>query len=234
MQKTLVITGASRGIGNSTAAFFKEQGWSVVNISRSRCEVEGVDNVSLDLSQVERIEEAANDLDEKLEHSQQICFVHNAGYYISDSIDQQAPSELKKSLDINIVAPAILNRMVIPKMSAGSSIIYIGSTLSEKAFAHAASYVTSKHAVVGMMRATCQDLADFGVHTCCVCPGFTETDMMLKHLNHRNIPVEEIEKRVGANRLIKPKEIAEFIYFCANNPVVNGAVLHANLGQLEK
>eukprot|EP01043_Picozoa_sp_COSAG02_P056833 COSAG02_NODE_6801_length_3352_cov_170.007378_3_plen_92_part_00 len=52
---------------------------------------------------------------------------------------------------------------------------FVGSTLSEKAVANTASYVTAKHAMVGLMRATCQDLAAAAapVHTALVCPGFT-------------------------------------------------------------
>jgi NAD(P)-dependent dehydrogenase (short-subunit alcohol dehydrogenase family) len=52
---------------------------------------------------------------------------------------------------------------------------FVGSTLSEKAVANTASYVTAKHAMVGLMRATCQDLAVAAapVHTAAICPGFT-------------------------------------------------------------
>ena len=42
---------------------------------------------------------------------------------------------------------------------------------------HSFSYVVSKHALVGMMRATCQDLAGREIHTACICPGFTDTEM---------------------------------------------------------
>ena len=62
------------------------------------------------------------------------------------------------------------------------SIIYIGSTLSEKGVANSCSYVTSKHAVVGLMRSTTQDLVGKGIHTACICPGFTDTEMLKNHV----------------------------------------------------
>ena len=119
-------------------------------------------------------------------------------------------------------------------MSEGSAIIYVGSTLSEKAVPGAFSYVTSKHAVVGLMKATCQDLMDRGIHTACVCPGFTDTPMLRNHLNHDETIIEQIKTMNAQNRLIKPTEIASTIYFAATNPVINGAVLHANMGQKER
>ena len=59
-------------------------------------------------------------------------------------------SNLRNILEINVVVPTALNRILIPNMSEGSAIIYVGSTLSEKAVPGAFSYVTSKHAVVGV------------------------------------------------------------------------------------
>jgi NAD(P)-dependent dehydrogenase (short-subunit alcohol dehydrogenase family) len=118
-------------------------------------------------------------------------------------------------------------------MAPGSSIIYIGSTLSEKAVANSYSYVTSKHAVVGMMRATCQDLANTGIHTVCVCPGFTDTEMLRTHVGEDADILKHIAALSTFNRLVTPEEIATAIQFAGQNPVLNGAVMHTNLGQIE-
>jgi 3-oxoacyl-[acyl-carrier protein] reductase len=71
-------------------------------------------------------------------------------------------------------------------MGPGSSVLYVGSTLSEKAVPGSFSYVVSKHAQLGMMRATCQDLMGTGIHTAMVCPGFTDTEMLRNHLGTTN------------------------------------------------
>ena len=95
------------------------------------------------------------------------------------------------------------------------------------------SYVISKHAQLGMMRATCQDLMGSGIHTALVCPGFTDTEMLRTHIGTD----PEVEQAVASlnsfNRLIDPLEIAELLLWCHQHPVINGAVLHANLGQKE-
>ena len=84
-----------------------------------------------------------------------------------------------------------------------------------------------------MMKATCQDLTGTGIHTACVCPGFTATEMLLTHLGEDPAVRTAVEGMSTMGRLIEPTEIAQTIRFCVENPVINGAVLHANLGQRE-
>jgi NAD(P)-dependent dehydrogenase (short-subunit alcohol dehydrogenase family) len=117
-------------------------------------------------------------------------------------------------------------------MKPGSAIIYVGSTLSEKAVPGSYTYVTTKHAMVGMMRATCQDLAGRDIHTACICPGFTDTEMLRQHVQEEFMDL--VRATSTFNRLIHPEEIAETIFWAATNPVINGAVVHANLGQVER
>jgi 3-oxoacyl-[acyl-carrier protein] reductase len=233
VKKTLILTGCSKGIGYATARLFQDNDWQIINISRSNSNIENIINVKIDLADI-HFESILNDnLKGILKGKQQICLVHNAAYHIHDKITDQNPDELTKTLNVSIVSPSILNRYLIPFMAEGSSIIYIGSTLSEKAVPGVASYVIAKHAAIGMMRATCQDLAKLHIHTCCVCPGFTNTEMLQGHLNNDPALIEFAKNKVGAERLIEPAEIANTIYFVAQNPVINGSVIHANLGQLE-
>jgi NAD(P)-dependent dehydrogenase (short-subunit alcohol dehydrogenase family) len=64
-----------------------------------------------------------------------------------------------------------------------------------------------------------------------VCPGFTDTEMLRAHINHDEDILTAIACRNGFNRLIRPDEIAEIAYQTALNPVLNGSLIHANLGQ---
>lgn len=91
-------------------------------------------------------------------------------------------------------------------------------------------YQASKHAVVGLLRATVQDLFGSRIHAACVCPGFTNTPMLEGPLSDPQVRAA-IEGMVSFNRLVEPDEIARLISFVAENPALNGAVLHANLGQ---
>ena len=92
------------------------------------------------------------------------------------------------------------------------------------------SYVMSKHGMIGLMRSTCQDLFGRFIHTACICPGATETEMLVEYVQGNQDALKVMASTLSENRLITSKEIAEALYFCANNSVINGSVLHANLG----
>jgi len=231
--KTAIITGASVGIGKSAAELFNAAGYRVYNLSRRSCDVDGVINIPCDLSDDDAIATAAGKLAEVVDGAESVCLVHNACQMRKDSATDCPSESLHTVLQTNVVACNSLNQVLLPLLPAGSSVLYIGSTLSEKAVAGSFSYVISKHALVGMMRATCQDLMGSGVHTACICPGFTDTEMLRTHLGNDPVVVDAIAALNGFNRLIAPGEIAELISWAHHNPVINGSVIHANLGQRE-
>lgn len=228
----LVITGASSGIGLATARVFIESGYTVINLSRSACDVDGVTNIACDLADPNFLPGIETTLLAGIAEAETLCLVHNAARLAHDCVAEVSPEELRSVYEINLIAPAVLNRMLLPSMSPGSSILYVGSTLGEKAVPGSFSYVTSKHAAIGMMRATCQDLAGSGVHTACINPGFTDTEMLRDHIPAEVMP--EIAQMSAYGRLIEPSEIARTLLFAAQTPVINGSVMNANLGQIER
>ena len=228
----ILITGASKGIGRAAAERFRRSGIPVINISRSPCTVDGVENHALDLTLPDAEQTLRSILGERVEGGQ-ISIIHNAAMMTKDTADATETASFLEVLTLNVVAPHIINQALLPLMQPGSSVIYIGSTLSEKAVANTYSYVTSKHATVGMMRATCQDLAGREIHTCCVCPGFTDTQMLREHVGNDEEVMKAIAGLSTFGRLITPDEIAGTIAYAVDNPVVNGSVINANLGQVE-
>ena len=158
--------------------------------------------------------------------------IHNASRLTNDTADDTPSDDLRAVLEVNVVGINSLNRLVVPTMGTGSCILFVASTLAEKAVPGSYSYVLTKHAQVGMMRALCQDLAGTGIHTACICPGFTDTEMLRAH-----VPPEAMDAVRGMsafNRLIDPGEIAGTLFWAATAPVINGSVVHANLGQIER
>jgi 3-oxoacyl-[acyl-carrier protein] reductase len=231
--KTAIITGASVGIGESAAALFCKAGYGVYNLSRRACPLVGVTNIACDLSDPAAIAAAMNTLREVVDNSDQVALVHNACQMRKDNAMGCDSYDLTAVLQTNVVAANSINQALLPLLPRGSSVLYIGSTLAEKAVAGAYSYVISKHAVMGMMRATCQDLMGRGVHTACICPGFTNTEMLRSHLGNDEAVLAHMASLNSFNRLIEPEEIAGLITWAHENPVINGSVLHAHLGQKE-
>ena len=231
--KTAIITGASVGIGSATAQAFLKEGFEVFNLSRRACPLSGVNNLSCDLADQDAIATACQSIENAVAGSSEVCLVHNASQMRKDSADGCDSSSLAAVLETNIIAVNSLNQHLLGMMPESSSVLYVGSTLSEKAVPGSFSYVISKHAQLGMMRATCQDLMGSGIHTAMICPGFTDTEMLRTHLGNNPEVEAAIAGMNSFNRLIQPGEIAELIRWAHHNPVINGAILHANLGQKE-
>lgn len=231
--KAAIITGASVGIGSATAQVFLDEGFAVYNLSRRACPIPEVSNIACNLASEESIASACDTLLDAIAHCSQVCLLHNASQMLKDSTGQCQSEDLAAVLQTNVVAINSLNQRLLPMLPRDSSLLYIGSTLSEKAVPGSFSYVVSKHAQLGMMRASCQDLMGSGVHTAMICPGFTDTEMLRTHLGQDPAVAAAIAAMNSFNRLIDPKEIAELIRWAHHNPVINGAVLHANLGQKE-
>jgi 3-oxoacyl-[acyl-carrier protein] reductase len=233
MQKYLVITGGSRGIGLATIRRFQAQQYQVVNISRTRPAQADVDHINADLSDIRWPLAVQDELQHLLRRADQICLVHNAGRLIQDSVANVDAGQFQQIMQLNVIAASQLNQLLLPLMKPGSAILYVSSTLGEKAVANSCSYVSSKHAQVGLMKATCQDLMGQGIHTAAICPGFTDTEMLRQHANNDVALLQHFADISSFKRLLKPEEIADTVYFCAQSPAINGAVMHANLGQLE-
>ncbi|MEO1079618.1 MAG: SDR family oxidoreductase [Pseudomonadota bacterium] len=228
-----IITGASVGIGEATARAFQVGGYEVVNLSRRHCEVADVHNLPCDLSDPDSIGDAIDALLSHVHGLSEICLVHNASQMRKDTAKDCGDDSLRAVLETNVVAVNRLTRALLPGMGPGSSVLYVGSTLAEKAVPNTFSYVATKHAQLGMMRATCQDLMGSGIHTAMVCPGFTDTEMLRNHLGNDETLLQQIGAMNSFGRLIEPEEIANVLLWAHRNPVINGAVLHANLGQRE-
>lgn len=232
MNKFLIITGGSSGIGYAAAVLFQKENYKVINLSRSEIPLKDAIHIPVDLSTSTWHEEVSSTFKTLLEDADQISLIHNASKMQSDNVENFDLHALRDVLEVNLVAPSILNKLTIPYMKRGSSIIYVGSTLSEKAVPQMSSYVTTKHGMIGLMRSTCQDLFGRFIHTACVCPGATETEMLQEYVQGNAEALKIMAGTLSENRLISSPEIASTLLFCAQNSVINGSVIHANLGIL--
>lgn len=231
MDKVLVITGGSRGIGLATLKLFAKTQYRVINISRSNTDTSCASQITADFQDPNWVTTARKEILEQVGEADQITLIHNAALLVKDSLE--AAAAFSKVMQINLLAPQQLNEILLPKMNPGSSILYVGSTLSHKAVANTLSYSSSKHGVLGLMRATCQDLIGKGIHTACICPGFTDTEMLRDHIGQDAEILKALGEGNGFGRLVQPQEIADSLKFCAENPAINGTALDVHLGQIE-
>lgn len=228
-----VVTGASSGIGRATVERLIRDGWHVHAVARRGCDVPGASAHAVDLAAPDGVDTLVQALRPGLEGAERLALVHAAAVMESDAADRIDEAAWERAMRLNVTVPALLTAALADRLQPGSAVIYVGSTLSEKAVAGRLSYCTSKHALVGLMRGTVQDLFGRGVHAVCVCPGFTDTEMLRPVLDANPGLEEAVVANVAFGRLVRPEEIADLVAYCIERPVLNGSVLHANLGQRE-
>lgn len=227
--KYAIITGASRGIGLATAEKFLQEGYRVINISRSACPISGVVSIPADFSMPLDIEKLTSGLQAAIgQDVSSMTLIHNAGVSLRDSVNTVTQETFERVMRTNVEVPRILNRLVLPMMPchAGSSILYVGSTLSYVGAPESFSYTISKHAILGMMRASAKDLAPQGIHSACICPSFTDTEML-----GALFPGQQMTDLVSSfGALITPAAIAKALFFAASMPECNGLLLPVDKG----
>ncbi|MAC37647.1 MAG: short-chain dehydrogenase [Halieaceae bacterium] len=235
MHPIAILTGASSGIGAAAAEQFLEAQYTVINLSRRECPIPEVTTLTTDLSDTQSLANSSKALCEIVTARgvSSVCLVHNASLMLKDRCDTTDDEAMLQALSVNVLGINTLNRALLPLFPSTSSVLYVGSTLSEKAVAGAYSYIVSKHAQLGMMRATCQDLMGRGIHTALICPGFTDTSMLREHVGNDADVLSSLGEMNSYGRLVAPQEIADLIFWAHHHPVINGAVMHANLGQVE-
>ncbi len=217
--KTILVTGASSGIGKATAIECSKMGANVVitgrneerlNETLSLLEGEGHQSVIADLSdddEINRLVEECPALD---------GLVNNAGFTITVPTKFVNREKLSSVIEINTVAPILLFQRLLKKkkLTKGGSVVFTGSISGLCCAAQGnVIYSTSKAAIAGFVKNAALDLAPNGIRVNVVAPGMIDT----KILDGGMIGAEELEndkQRYPMKRFGKPEEVAHgIIYF---------------------
>jgi 3-oxoacyl-[acyl-carrier protein] reductase len=240
----LIVTGGGSGIGAATARLAAENGWNVLNLSRTGMReplppgiAHRIETVQVDLVRDFRENRlgrtraalAPSVLTQETIGPRRIALVHNAAFTFNDTAREPSLERMSALLELSTLVPAYMNELLIPHMGRGSSILYVGSTLSHRGVEGSLSYVTAKHALLGLMRATAKDLSGSGIHSVCVCPGPTDTPMLRGLYGQERLAA--FTAAMSERRLATPEEIARVILFAASSPQLNGAVIDAAFGE---
>ena len=235
----LIVTGGGSGIGAAVARQAAQEGWAVLNLSRSGMRVPlsaeeraRIESVQVDLVRDWRQNALAFTQTTLMRHTRlarRIALVHNAAFSFNDTAHAPRIAEMSALIELSTLIPARLNEIVIPRMQRGSSILFVGSTLSHRGVAGSLGYVTAKHALLGLARATAKDLYGTGIHSLSICPGPTETPML------SGLYGEERHRMFGPlmseGRLATPEEIARVVLFAIESPQMHGALIDAAFGE---
>jgi NAD(P)-dependent dehydrogenase (short-subunit alcohol dehydrogenase family) len=238
-QKTLVLTGASRGIGHATVKRFSAAGWRVLTCSRQpfdpRCPWPGGEDnhVQIDLGDPQRTIEAIEGIRAKL-GGKLDALVNNAG--ISPKGEGGArlntlDTDLRdwgKVFHVNFFAPIVLARGLQAELTAAhGAIVNVTSIAGSRVHPFAgAAYATSKAALNALTREMAHDFGPLGVRVNAIAPGEIETSIL-------SPGTEKIVQGLPLRRLGQPAEVADVIFFLCSDAssYVTGTEIEVNAGQ---
>lgn len=189
--KTILITGANRGLGLEFARQFLARGDKVIACCRAPNEAvelqalnnDGLEILPLDVSNEEAIQSLPGRLSGILKESKIAIFINNAGIYgQTQSLDEVDPEEWLQVLRINTIAPLLLTRALLPLMDRQlpGKLMFLSSKMGSIADNGGGStyiYRTSKTALNQVVKSLSIDLAAQGLLTAALHPGWVRTDM---------------------------------------------------------
>ncbi len=225
--KTVLITGASRGIGKATALKFAQEGYAVaINYNKSKQAAEELlaeinqfgGNVAIfcaDISDGGQIDKMMIDINEKFGGID--VLVNNAGIALPQGLFTDfSEKHIKAVFDTNIIGMMNCTKAVIPQMvkSKCGCIVNISSVWGEIGGSCEVIYSASKAAVIGFTKALAKELGPSGIRVNCVSPGFIDTDMN-SHLTDTD--KAQFAENIALGRIGSPEEVAETIFFLASD-----------------
>jgi NAD(P)-dependent dehydrogenase (short-subunit alcohol dehydrogenase family) len=239
-RRTLLLTGASRGIGHATVKRFSSAGWRVITCSRhpfpEECPWEAgpEDHIQVDLADAENTRFAIDEIKRRLEHGNLHALVNNAA--ISPKADGGLRlGSIDTTLDVwdhvfrvNFFAPIMLARGLIEELkSAKGSVVNVTSIAGSRVHPFAgAAYATSKAALAALTREMAADFGALGIRVNAIAPGEIDTAIL-------SPGTDKIIGQIPLHRLGTPDEVAKIIYVLCTDAAsyVNGAEIHINGGQ---
>ena len=242
MNKNVLITGGTRGIGEAISREFAKKGYNLIinyinskeKAEKLKTELETEFNISVltiqgDLSEEKAIE---NMVDIAMDKFGKVDFlVNNAGIVIDKEFEDRTIEDWKQTLNINLIAPFILTKLIGKEMvkNKGGEIINISSTNGINTYyPTSVDYDASKSGLISLTYDSAVELAPY-VRVNCIAPGWVNTEM------NKELPedfVKEETERILVKRFAEPEEIAKVATFLASDDAsfINSTIIKVDGG----
>jgi NAD(P)-dependent dehydrogenase (short-subunit alcohol dehydrogenase family) len=227
--KTILITGASSGIGRASALLFAENGWQVAAVGRNEIELQTLGdkiqekNAALKIHRADlrREDEAENVVEETIKDFGQInALINAAGIILNGTIENTTLGDWDEMMNINLrVVFSVMQKCVPHLEKTKGSIVNVSSVAGIRSFPNVLAYCVSKAAVDQLTRCSALELAPKGIRVNAVNPGVVVTNLHkrggMADGDYEKF-LENSKKTHPIGRIGTPEEVAELIYFLAS------------------
>lgn len=254
MTPTVIITGASRGIGKVTALELAQRGYNLMLVARNEdsllpvrdeCEKIGAKAVAC------MLDVTTDDAGPTLRDATLDAFgppwalVNNAGMAESAPLAKTDEDLLQRHLKLNFLAPMHLMRTIVPRMveNKGGRVINLCSTAALAGYQYVSAYSASKHALLGATRSLAKEFAKTGVTFNAVCPGYVRTEVFESTIKNivAKTGLDEVQaedklaKLSPQYRVFEPKEVANVVTFLLSEEThgITGQAISIDGGEIQ-
>ena len=241
MNKTAIITGASRGIGRATALLLAEKGYDILVCYRKKkalaeeaCKEAngfGVRAIPFQMD-MENISDLRRTVSKAMMEFGKIdVLVCNAGIALPALFTETDEESYDRIMNVNTKGVFFLAQAAAKEMirEGGGNIIFLSSMWGIAGASGEVAYSASKAAVIGMTKALAKELAPSHIRVNCVAPGVIDTDM---NACYDEDTMQELADRTPLGRIGTPEDVANVIHFLADNTssFMTGQILSADGG----
>ena len=191
--KTVIITGASEGVGAATARMFAEAGANLMLVARNRKNLEAVAEELRDKARVKIFPMDVSDADSCVDLLKKAAYefggihvlVNNAGFHARGDVEANSAEDLGRTIDVNLRAPIVLTRLVLPyiRESGGGAIINVASLAGRTPVPGSAAYSASKFGLRAFTFALAEEIRNAGIKLAVVSPGPISTQFILADID---------------------------------------------------
>ncbi len=191
--KTVIVTGGSEGVGAATARRFAAAGANLVLVARGKRKLEEMAEELRPTSRVQIVPMDVVDTEACVNLCKKAAYefdgihvlVNNAGYHRRGPVEKIPPAEVGRMIDVNLRAPLVLSRIVLPhlRQARGGAIINVASLAGRTPVVGAATYSASKFGLRAFTFALGEELAGSGIKVAAVSPGPIDTGFIMTNID---------------------------------------------------
>lgn len=228
MKKTVLVTGATAGIGAAMADRFAKEGCRVIVTGRRKERLDAITErirhehqaevmaLNFDIRERKAVEDAIESLPEEWKNID--VLINNAGLAAGlDPIHEAKIEDWEQMIDTNVKGLLYISRKIMPLMTERKKgyIINIGSIAGKQTYPKGHVYCASKHAVDSLSKAMRTDLLPYGIRVTQIRPGLVETEFSLVRFKGDE---EKASKVYHGYQPLRPEDVADVAYYATTLP----------------